>query len=195
MAKRTQLLLFVFILTGAFVIYAESASAQIPAGISDELLVFPPSGGSQETQTQEANPETTATYGAAFTPDSTSKYVILLESNEPPDPTETVISTPFGRLSDVVVWNNNSTTSGIGIEFLSDGNPQIQNVLQFLMPSNPNVSSITENGNFQDVTALLGLTGSGFQVQVASDVVPEPSTLLLCAGGLIGIAVRRRIRA
>ena len=54
------------------------------------------------------------------------------------------------------------------------------------------VPTVVETGDLQDLTALLHSDTGGLRVQVQSDVVPEPSTLLLFGSGLLGLAAQGR---
>ncbi len=50
----------------------------------------------------------------------------------------------------------------------------------------PNAPRIMETGGLQDVTDAMGFSGSGVTIQVQSDI-PEPSTLLMIAIGLVNL--------
>jgi hypothetical protein len=93
---------------------------------------------------------------------------------------------PVGGVSDIfrAVWLQGASTAAIS--FSSDPDTiQVDGATQ--------LPSITENGAFQSVVTV-GVLNLDFQV--ASDV-PEPSSLLVCAGALSAITVgiyRRRCR-
>jgi len=204
MAKRGQLILFPLILTGAFAI-AGRASAQTctSSTCSDVMIVNQGTATIYNQAMPEGaapNSETSLVFQQAPPIAPTSNYVILLEpSNEPPDPTETPVNWPgVGQVSDVIVGDFQSApAAGPGVEFISDGDPQLQQIVnQIQAGAFPNVTFLTETGALQDVSGPLGSSTFGLQVLVQSDVVPEPSTLLLLAGGLAGIAASsRRLRS
>jgi PEP-CTERM motif len=107
-----------------------------------------------------------------------------------------------GRISDILVVSANQTGTGPGtvtysfqLDFLSTGphGPVID-------PPGGFITYVTETGGLQDVSdalfapfvELTGITPTiGFLVQ--SDI-PEPTTLTLLGGGLLGLAGARRRR-
>jgi hypothetical protein len=119
-----------------------------------------------------------------------------------PDPGEPpiIISTPTGPqfISDAVISAfQNPTGAPPHVEFISDGGPDLQE----LVNSYPNFSApaafIPETGFLQDVTPYLVTSGGGatpfgvITIQVASDV-PEPASLALVGVSAAGLLVRRR---
>ena len=126
-----------------------------------------------------------------------SLAVILTEpAGTPPDPGETpiVFSGPNGQVfvSDVVISTvNNQVGFAPMIALVSDGDPILQQLVATLPPTTP---FIPETGALQDVTPML-IPGGVFPgigpvtVLVRSDVTtPEPSSIVLIALGLVGVA-------
>ena len=77
-----------------------------------------------------------------------------------------------------------------GLFFASDGDPNFAQFLNNAIVAGIPLVLIPETGGLQDVTQFL--PGSPVQVQIQSDVVPEPGTLALLGSGLLGVAVRAR---
>ncbi|HVN39021.1 MAG TPA: PEP-CTERM sorting domain-containing protein [Myxococcota bacterium] len=112
-----------------------------------------------------------------------------------PDPGENPIFLPGTNqiISDIVFSYFQNPAVGQGVTFVSDGDPNFQQWVDSALQLPFHV--LPESGNLDDVTPLLGPT-PGLMIQVQSDaVIPEPSTLLLVASGLVGIAAARRQRS
>src|SRR5262249_39447828 len=83
------------------------------------------------------------------------------------------------------------------VELVSDGDPQLAQLAAALAIPGllPNVSVLEETGSLQDLTNRVGSGIVGLQVQVQSDVVPEPATFALLGLGLLGLATQGRRRS
>jgi hypothetical protein len=130
--------------------------------------------------------------------------VVLTEpAGEVPDPGEIQIpiSGPLGTfiVSDVVISTiGNQVQQPFQVSLVSDGDPDLANIVQFLQASGTAWTPVVETGLLQNLTQLLVPTAFPWTVGVASDVsVPEPSTLALCIVGLLGLglaALRKKSR-
>jgi PEP-CTERM motif-containing protein len=125
-----------------------------------------------------------------------SAVVLTEPAGLPPEPGEApiVISGPNGPIfvSDVVFSTlNNQGGAPPFITLVSDGNPDLIQIADHL-PGIPGVVFVPETGALQDLTALLPpqfLPAIGpLDVQVRSEVTPEPSSLVLAAFGFAGLA-------
>jgi hypothetical protein len=189
MAKRAQFVLFLLILIGPFAMYAGSASAVA----SDRLLVTVAPGPiyddsvSDVAATPEDGPPFHLTYGLNPPLDASSTYIVLVEAEL--DPTETLPLLQGFPVSDIVVGGFHNP-AGTGVALYSDANPNMPQLIALLASGAASFSVMTETGVLQDVSAAIGSNLVGLHVFVQSEV-PEPSTLLLFVGGLVGIAVRR----
>lgn len=170
----------------------ESASA-----LSDRVLITASIGfvvfdGSVD-EGGAAAPELSLSFGATLDPlDQTNSIVVLSEpAGEPPGESPIFIPGTELVLSDLVIAN---TFQGVnlGLLFLSDGDPTLAQILPIL-ETQP-FAIVEETGELQDISALLGTGGVNLKVEVQSDVVPEPGTLLLVGGGLLGFAAHGRRR-
>jgi hypothetical protein len=127
-----------------------------------------------------------------------AKLVVLLEPpGEVPGPGEVPIPVllPTGQtaiLSDLVISTLGITSAPPFVSLLSDGHQDLPAIASAL-PGIPGVVYLVETGLLQDLTPFLVPPGLPFGVQVASDVtIPEPSSSVLAAFGLIGLVVWRR---
>jgi hypothetical protein len=217
MRAREFVLFCTLSLLAAFTVHVGSAYAA-----SDRMLILSTSGGvlfdnSMPEGSGTPNPETSLTFTGGPAPAPLPpglpgiigipgvNVVVLTEpASEPPDPTEPpiIIPGPGGSavtVSDLVISNLGAggTASAPFITFVSDGDPLLQQLASILTPATPGVSFFPETGALQDFTAVLAPAGNPFgpiSVQVQSDVVPEPGTLLLLGAGLAGLAAVRARR-
>jgi hypothetical protein len=156
-----------------------------------------------------AAPETSLTWspGAALPPINAAQVpgaqiVLLTEpANEVPDPGETLISIqgPNGNVyfvSDAVISTIGSTQAPFQVSLVSDGDPDLQGIVNFLQASGAPWTPVPETGGLQDLTSFLVPTQFPWTVQVRSDVnVPEPSTFVMLGLGIASLfAYRRRKR-
>ena len=173
--------------TGGAVVFDNSVPEGLPAG-GETSLTF--TGGPANV------PPPVPPLSLIGTP-GVSVVVLTEPASEPPDPTEPplVIPGPTGPISvsDVVISSLGAGTVPPFISLLSDGDPELQQLTS--LPAGTSI--LAETGQLQDLAGLL-VTGTQFgpiDVQVQSDVVPEPGTLLLLGSGLAGLAAvgaRRR---
>lgn len=188
------------------------------ANAASDRMVITGSGGvvlfdNSMPETSTAGPETSLTFTggpanvvpppvpplSVIGAGGVSVIVLTEPASEPPDPTEPpiIISGPNGPItvSDVLVSNAGAAAPQF-ISLLSDGDPQLAGLTS--LPAGAVL--LPETGLLQDVTSLISPLPTTFgpiTVQVQSDVVPEPGTLLLLGSGLAGLAAvgarRRRV--
>jgi hypothetical protein len=191
--------------------------ARAASGPSDRLLISDPTGlpifdnSLPETATA---PETSLTFAGGPTPVSPPpipissaitipgvSIVVLTEpagtTSDPGEP-PLILPGPGGDIfvSDVVV--STLPVAGIPafITLLSDGDPELQQILPIL-GTTPGLRILPETGTLQNLTSLVVGNNTQFgpiTVQVQSDVAPEPGMLLLLGSGLALVQLARRTR-
>jgi hypothetical protein len=167
---------------------------------SDELRITNPTGTVFDGIIPEVagSAETSVAFGPASYPPvvlaNNGQFVFLLEPpGEPQDPNApppvlffSSLACPSGcPVSDLVIMVPVQTPfGGPGVILVSDTDPGLANLVGQVNQPGFGVSQtlLTETGQLQDLGPFL--TG---HVQVLSDVVPEPGTLLLLASGLAGL--------
>ncbi len=184
----------------------------IPGGpviFDNSVPEVPPAGGAEDEITFAGGPANVIPppvplVGVIGAP-GTSELILSEPTGELPDPGEPLITfpTPNGPIvvSDLIISTlGNQATLPPFITLVSDGNPDLQQLVPLLSPSTP---VLGETGVLQDVTPLIPFAffpGIGpITIQVASDVVPEPSSIVLTVLAGIGLAAgvqwsKRRIR-
>src|SRR5262245_14480570 len=180
------------VVLGASLVVVFAAQVRSSEAFSDRMIISRiPGGPVFDATIDEAGGETSLSWGVPVDPFAPGTILILL--TEPPGepPGENPIFVPGTELivSDAVLaWN---PTAGInrGVLMVSDGDPLLAQIA--LLPAK---QVIPETGELQDLSGpeFLGSISYAVLVQVQSDVVPEPGTLLLVGSGLLGLAIRSR---
>jgi hypothetical protein len=90
-------------------------------------------------------------------------------------------------VSDIAALTVNSTGTGFTLTFSSNVEGDGMNSLGFVNSDTTTSVMIVENGDWQEISGLLGI-GTVTLMQVRSDVpVPLPPTALLLGTGLLGL--------
>ena len=196
MRMRGQMALFTLGLVIAFSGGVESAKAS--AILSDRLLVTNFSTGAVLFDMSISEPalgqgEAQAIFAVPGTGASTFDAAVILTEPAGEPPGENSVFVPGTQLiaSDVIDFSLRpaGTFSNTQVRLTSDGDP---NFAQFVLAFASNASLVEETGDLQDLTSLLHSDLAGWRVQVQSDVVPEPSTAMLLATGILALAAGRR---
>jgi len=176
--------------------------------ISDQMLIT--SGSTVVFNQQIVEPtspallETPLVYGHPFLVSSLTNLlaVKVVALTEPPnsvlDGTEIPVTLPSGSkvmLSDVVI-SVPGTLTGLNMTgsviLVSDGDPNLSRIAGMMPGAWSNVTVMPETGSLQDVTSALAITDVDVQVLSDVEVVPEPGTVALLGGGLLGGYLLRR---
>ena len=180
---------------------------------SDQLLITDlgvPIYNQQIFETAAA-PETSLTWSPGTAPLAPinaaavpgASIVLLTEpANEVPDPGETIISIVDKNgtvqiVSDAVISTiGNQVQAPFQVSLVSDGDPDLPAIVQFLQSSGAPWTPLPETGLLQDLTPFLIPSQFPWTVGVRSDVnVPEPSTFIMASLGIVtilGYRIRRR---
>ena len=190
------------------VLLLSGINAHATVALSDRLLITDSSAANVFDQLiPELDVENPLLYGPPFAsleeiaPFVTHVVVVIEPLGETPNPGVIPVLLPNPAdpthpfiVSDAIARFSQPGDPNFRILFGSDGDPFLQLGFDLLSQLHPVVSVIGETGELQDVTDLLGLTGSGITVQFQSDVapVPLPATLWLFGSVLGGLGLWRR---
>jgi hypothetical protein len=203
----------------ALVTAGHAGVARAASTLSDRLLITDTAGGApifdQSIPEGAAAGEPTLTFAggpapvspppipiaSAITIPGVAILVLTEAAGTPPDPTEPPLILP-GPNGDVFVSDVLVSTLPIAgipgqVSLLSDGDPELQNIIPILASMIPNLKFLAETGQLQDVTSILNgpPTSGQFLILVQSDAdTPEPGALVLVGASLalVSIVTRRR---
>jgi len=140
--------------------------------------------------------ESSLTYAESLPPptdplEQGTQAVILTEpASEPVDENTTFLPGTKTAVSDLVI-SLNDPEPATGVTLISDSDPMFsERLAQVLALPSTDVFRIEETGQLQ--TLPIGFPGIGIHsrnIQVQSDVVPEPGTLMLFGSGIGGLVL------
>jgi len=186
---------------------AATAAAAAPLPTSDRLIIGRNGQTVLDQEIPEAAVENPLVFGAPITfPDDlllTTHVVLVLEApGETADPGVDVLTVPNPQdpshpfvVSDAIARLGVPGTDNFRILFGSDGDPFLRPAFDILSQLSLQLTVIVETGQMQDVTAELGLAGTGYTVAFRSDVpapVPLPGSLGLAITALATLGAKRR---